>query len=294
MNGLSIFQRLSIALFKGAKRGIFTRALGRTVPVNLHPPLEADAIHFRHSGLIGDIIYAIPAMLALAEGRRIHLHLHINQKALYGKKMRHYNQGKILTEKSVEWLAPLLLSQPAFAVCDRFEGQRVDYDLDDFRRYPFDYNTGHICRWYFLTYGITADLSQPWLQVEPDLSFRDAIVISRSFRYRAPGISYAFLRKYPRLVFLGLPEEYEDLRSELPGLTYQPVPDFLAFARIVAGSRCFIGNQSFPFAVAEGLKTPRALETFFECPNVIPEGPDAYDFCYQPQFEKVVAQLCSR
>jgi len=33
------------------------------------------------------------------------------------------------------------------------------------------------------------------------------------------------------------------------------------------------------------------LEVCFECPNVIPEGEHAYDFVYQPQFEKIVKEL---
>jgi hypothetical protein len=72
------------------------------------------------------------------------------------------------------------------------------------------------------------------------------------------------------------------------------VSNFLELARVIAGCKFFIGNQSFPFAVAEGLKVPRALELCFECPNVIPEGPQAYDFLYQPQFEKIVRELDSK
>ncbi|MBK9571147.1 MAG: hypothetical protein IPO53_15375 [Chitinophagaceae bacterium] len=59
-------------------------------------------------------------MQALAKGKKIHLHLQINQKSLYRKSMKHGNKDKILTEKSVEMLAPLLLVQPGIAVCDIF------------------------------------------------------------------------------------------------------------------------------------------------------------------------------
>lgn len=289
---MNILERLYIAVFKEkAKRKLFSRGLARVSPPNLEPVLRKDAVHFKHFGLIGDIIYAIPAMKVLAGDRKIHLHLQINQKTLYKKSMKHPNEGKILTEKSVSMLAPLLLSQPEFAVCDILTDQPVDYDLDEFRNYPFDYNTNHICRWYFHMYGITADLGQPWLRVNPDHSFKDEIVIARSFRYRAPGISYDFLRNYPDITFVGLKEEYEDMKKAIPGLKHRVVTDFLEFAQIIAGCKFFIGNQSFPFAVAEGLKVKRVLELCFECPNVIPEGKDAYDFCYQPQFEKIVREL---
>lgn len=289
---MTIFERLYIAFFKEkAKRHLFSKGLSKVSMPNLSPTQHPDAVHFKHFGLIGDIIYAVPAMKALAGEKKIHLHLQINQKSLYKKSMQHANQGKILTEKSVEMIAPLLLAQPEFAVVDVLTDQPVDYDLDEFRNFPFDYNTNHICRWYFHMYGITADLGKPWLQVTPDPGFKQEIVIARSFRYRAPGIRYDFLKDYPHITFVGLKEEYEDMKKAIPDLKHRTVRDFLEFARIIAGCKFFIGNQSFPFAVAEGLKVPRALELCFECPNVIPEGPDAYDFLYQPQFEKIVKQL---
>jgi len=288
---MNIFQRVYTAVFKSGYKKIYTDALANVVPPNLYPVLENDAAHFKHFGLIGDIIYAIPAMQALARGRKIHLHLQINQPSLYKKGMKHGNKDKILTEKSVEMLAPLLLSQPGFAACDILTDQRIDFDMDYFRQYPFDYNKGHICRWYFQTYGVTADLGKPWLLVTPNTIYKDEIVIARSFRYRAPGISYAFLNKYPNLSFVGLKDEYEDLKQLIPSLKYVGVKNFLEFAEVVAGCKFFIGNQSFPFAVAEALKVKRALEVYFECPNVIPEGKDAYEFCYQPQFEKVIREL---
>lgn len=288
---MNIFQRLYIAIFRSGYKKFYIRVLQKVVTPDLNPALDKDAIHFKHFGLIGDIIYAIPAMKELAQGRKIHLHLLIDQPSMYKKEMKHGNKDKILTEKSVEMLAPLILSQPGFAACDILKDQRVDYDLDYFRKYPFDYNKGHICRWYFQTYGITADLGKPWLTVKPNMEFKDEIVIARSFRYRAPGISYAFLSGYPNISFVGLKDEYEDMKQQIPSLKYKAVSNFLELAEVIAGCRFFIGNQSFPFAVAEAIKVKRVLEVYFECPNVIPEGKDGYDFCYQPQFEKIAKQL---
>lgn len=288
---MNIFQRVYAAVFTSAIKQIYIRSLKKVSTPELSPVLEVDTVHFKHFGLIGDIIYAIPAMQALAQGRKIHLHLQINQKSLYKKGMNHQNKDKILTEKSVELLAPLLLTQPNFTVCDILTDQRIDFDLDYFRKYPFDYNKGHICRWYFQTFGITSDLGRPWLQVEPHAEFKNEIIVARSFRYRAPGISYAFLKDFTNITHVGLKEEFEDLKKEIPDLKYKPVNNFLELAAVIAGCKFFIGNQSFPFAVAEALKVKRVLEVYFECPNVIPEGKDAYDFCYQPQFEKIVALL---
>ena len=292
MNGLNIFQRLYIAIFKQkARRNIYSKSLSGLNQPNLYPKTDADAVHFKHFGLLGDIIYAIPAMKALAGAKKIHLHLQIDQPSLYKKSMQHANKDKILSQKNVEMLAPLLLSQAGFATCDVLTDQKIDFDLDEFRKFPFDYNTNHICRWYFHMYGITADLSKPWLSVKADDTMRNEVVIARSFRYHAPGINYDFLKNYPNTTFVGTKEEFSDIQKSIPGLKHKQVRNFLELAQVIAGSKFFIGNQSFPFALAEALKVPRALELCFECPNVIPEGENAYDFVYQPQFEKVVSQL---
>ncbi|MGI4804561.1 MAG: hypothetical protein ACRYFL_07310 [Janthinobacterium lividum] len=51
------------------------------------------------------------------------------------------------------------------------------------------------------------------------------------------------------------------------------------------------GNQSFPYSLAEGLKVPRILETYYSAPNVIPEGKNGHDFYFQKHFEFLVEDL---
>jgi hypothetical protein len=260
-------------------------------PTNLYSQLYPDKICFKHIGLIGDIIYSIPCMLALAEGKKIELYLDITQESMYPKGFKHYNANKILTEKSVAFIKPLILSNPAFSICDIFTGQAIDYDLNEFRRYPFDYRMGHICRWYFLTFGVNYDLGQHWLKVPASAHYKNEIIIARSFRYRAPLISYDFLAHHNNISFIGLPDEYADMKKAIPGLKYIQTSTALELASAIAGCKLFIGNQSFPFAVAEALKVKRVLEVCYQTPNVIPEGANGYDFCFQPQFEKIIKEL---
>lgn len=271
----------------------FINGLKKAPDLFTHPPLiEGDEISFSHFGGAGDIIYAIPTMYALAAGRKINLYLSLYQPIRdFTKKMRYPNGKVILTEKSVELFAPLILAQQNFIRCEALAHQTVHYDLNVFRNFPFDYRMGSITRWYFLTYGISTDLGKPWLQVNADETYKDAIVIARSARYRTPQIDYSFLRKYERLVFVGMPDEFADMKKQIPGLVYKPVNNFLELASVIAGSNLFIGNQSFPFSLAEAMKVRRVLEVYPQCPNVVVEGANAYDFCYQPQFEKIVSSL---
>ncbi|MBL0884282.1 MAG: hypothetical protein IBJ16_13225 [Chitinophagaceae bacterium] len=269
----------------------------RNVPRVLEPliPITGEKVHFKHTGHAGDVIYSIPAMKALAGNKKIHLYFELNQPNRdFTKHMRHPNGQVMLTEKSVSLFAPLLQQQPEIAHFAHWNGEPIHYDLTAFRSFPFDYRMYSITRWYFLTFAVTADLGKPWLQITPDHRFTDQVVIARSSRYHGLDIDYSFLSQYHNLVFVGVPDEYEAMKQAIPNLQYHPVADFAELAAVIAGCRLFIGNQSFPFSLAEALKVPRVLEVYYQCPNVIPEGPNAYDFCYQPQFEKIVSYLLNR
>lgn len=258
--------------------------------INLDVPAKTD-YHFKHSGNAGDIIYSLPAAIALAGKGHIHFHLQTGQKGHYGKKA-HPLGNLMLNEKMVEMLQPLLTTQPYITSSTLYQpGDEIDFDFDLIRRYPFPLNRGNISRWYFYLFAINADLGKPWLFVEPDNNWNDYIVIARSQRYQVPSISYAFLKKYDKKIFVGVEAEWNEMAQMLPGIEYYPVKDFLGLAKVIAGSRLFIGNQSFPFSIAEGLKTQRLLEVYHLSPNVNVEGPQGYDFCYQPQFEKLVEKL---
>ena len=69
-------------------------------------------------------------------------------------------------------------------------------------------------------------------------------------------------------------------------MKYYDCKDFLEAAQIIKSSKFFIGNPSLGFAIAEALKVPRLLEACPEFPVVQPVGKDAFDFYFQPHFEK--------
>ncbi len=245
-------------------------------------------IHFKHSGNAGDVIYAIPAMKAIANNQDIHLHLLLNRNGEYPKHFKHPSGSVMLNKKMFEMLQPLILSQPAFKECTILEHQQVDVDLDIIREYPLLLDRGNISRWYFLIFPGNFDLNEPWLQVEPSNDVYDGILLARSSRYQAPNIDYSILKKYPKVYFIGTPDEFADMKKIIPSLVYRPVKNFLEMTSLIAGSRLFIGNQSLPFSLAEALKINRLLEVYFECPNVTVYGNKGFDFSFQPQFEKLV------
>jgi hypothetical protein len=256
------------------------------------PPENKEHYTFRHSGNSGDIIYSLPTLFALTSGVKATLYLNLDQPANYAVTRGTHPLGKVMLDsKMFSMLRPLLLSQPKISQCESFNGETIDYDLDIFRNSLFPQHAGNIARWYFLHFAVNADLGKPWLHVNPNQTVSDYIVVARSLGYHSPGIDYSFLDKYGKLLFVGVPEEFEAIRKMLPSIEYYPVSDFLELAEVIAGSKLFIGNQSFPFSIAEAMKVRRVLEVCYFCPNVIVEGSDGYDFCYQPQFERIIDRL---
>ncbi len=266
------------------------RALGKP-EVSIDHPFKSDT-HFKHSGQSGDIIYALPAIYALAANGQAHLHLNLSMPLINKKHIDKNPLGNaMLNEKMVNMLAPLLLHQPSIATCDIYNDQTIDYDLDAVRNQPFFLDRGNISRWYFNVFAIWADLSKAWLTAPTNAMFSEHIIIARSHRYRAPGIDYTFLDKYPTKIFVGVPDEYDDMKKQIPSLQYYAVKDFLELATLINSCKLFIGNQSFPFAIAEALKVNRLLEVYYKAPNVVVEGLGGHDFYYQSHFEQAVKML---
>jgi hypothetical protein len=251
-------------------------------------------VSFKHSGNAGDVIYALPSIGAISGGLPVNLFLNVNVNTDYGKGNYHPYGNVMLTPKSAEMLMPLLKYQQNIQSCKIYQDEPIDVDLDLFRKFPLFKGLGNIARWYFYVFGIQADLSKPWLTAPIDHRYSQCIVIARSHRYRNPDIDFSFLSQYGELIFVGLKEEYEDMKEMIPQLKYQPVNDFLELAAIINSCRLFIGNQSFPFSIAEALKVKRVLEVCHYCPNVNVEGANGFDFCYQQPFEKTVALALSR
>ncbi len=253
--------------------------------------LPDGSVSFKHSGNAGDLIYALPAIRHLARGR--HVSLEVGLDVPISNKHLVHPLGKVMFNQAMyDRMAPLLQRQDYIQELRVHEGGPVDVDLDVIRRAPLPHDRLGISRWYSYFLGIAPDLSQPWLTVEPDPATKATVLLARSQRYRNEKLDFRFLADLPDLAFVGLREEYDDLRRQLPGLTWLQVDDFHQLARLIAGCKLFIGNQSLPFALAEGLKVPRILELYPLSPNVVPTGGVAFDILFQRQFEHVVRTLC--
>ncbi len=255
--------------------------------------LKNNSIHFSHTGNAGDIIYALPTLksIALLIEKPVSIYFIVNQAREPHPIYSHPLGSVRLNIKMAEMLIPLINCQEYIDTCGVFQDQRIDIGLENIREAGLRLDRGNITRWYSYLTGVHVNTSQRWLVIKRDANSNNKIIIARSERYRNRFIDYSFLKKYSNLLFVGLNNEFEDMKNAIPNLQWQPVNDFLELAEIIAGCKLFIGNQSFPFAIAEGLKVPRILEKDFEEPNVIPEGDNSHEYYFQEHFEYLVDNI---
>lgn len=258
-------------------------------------------ISFKHSGNTGDIIYAMAGIKAVCEklDARAILYVWLDRPGFYYEGAKHPLGVVTMNRHMLDMLIPLLCEQDYIHDVLIYEGQKVVIDLDLIRQDFVNMPYGHIARWYFYRFpDMACDLGKAWLKPWPsgfsDL-FKNTIIVNRTSRYRNTHISYAFLRQYPDVQFVGTKDEYENVKIEIPNLKHLEMEHFLDLSHVIKSCKIFIGNQSMCFAIAEAIKAPRILEVCNFAPNVIPQGDGpAYDFYTQHSFEFYVEQMMNK
>jgi len=243
---------------------------------------------FRHSGNLGDIVYSLPAVKALGGGIfYVDHHTGYQEKPPLGR-----DTGLMMTE--------LLQTQDYIRRASLYEGQPVDYDLDrfrskavpvhlfnlwkhqadelagvffggpvkDFRRLLIPRLEVDLPQYHWESVGLPgrANLTAPWITGIPPKPLAE-IVVCRTARY--PGtLAWRCLRDYARrAVFVGLEEEWAAFCREYCDLRFYRAESLLDFARVIAGARLYVGNQSFGLALAEAMLIPRVAELWETSPN---------------------------
>lgn len=196
----------------------------------------------------------------------------------------HHGPHKLLLQQShltkmrtaadlVQWLAffkPLADSQPYIEeIRVKTPQDRVDWNSGGFRGSGlhsrsaslFEAQLSHLVHVHGFGRQITP--LAKWLEVETSKESRGRIICARSGRYRNGSFPWRKIVQHygDRLLFIGLKHEHQDFCGEFGMVEHRPTADLLEIAQLIAGSELFIGNQSCPMAVAEGLKHPTIQET---------------------------------
>ena len=247
---------------------------------------------FLHSGHLGDLIYALPVIKELAKDHDCHFYIQAN-KIMPVEYFKHPSGSVFIDDRMLNLFLPLMKKQKFIHKAEKYNHQEIDINFDLFRELPVNIHFNSP-RWYFHIAGIQVDLTDPYMDVEPHEKVKNKIVIHRTFRHRNQFINYKFLENYNDLVFVGTKDEYEDLKRDVKNLEIYDCKDYLDMARVIKSCKFLIGNQSVAYPMAEALKVPRILEAEPNFPVVQPIGKNAFDFYYQPHFEKWCKYLNSK
>ena len=231
---------------------------------------------FKHSGDLGDIIFALPTVRALGGGI-LYLDPTGGEVEPLVKEPLKLKTHTKLTAAAIDSLKPFLLLQDYVQDVRYWAGEAVDYNLDEFRRTQGRVNLADA---HLQTFGLpTSHRDSAWLRVDHAVEEKGfPIVINRTVRYIC---NHSFWETtlpayHPQCLFVGTPKEHEIFEYTFGyPVRYYVTPTILELARVIAGCRQFMGNASLPHAIAEGLKKNKVLEVYPLLPNVIFERPGA-------------------
>jgi hypothetical protein len=240
-------------------------------------------ITVKHSGAIGDIIYALPYVASLGNNIDFYVGEHTFVRGIpdqetpastYGVINYMFPLSKDLTDpaySNFKAIKTLLEAQPFIAnVYPVTEPRTYDHDLDEFRRSWTDSQSiietvnGH-----FKFTGYKREES--FLHNIPVLSgYENTCVCARSPRavgYDGEGrytrmIKWIKQNKNPeRFVFVGIQKEFEYFQTSIwEDVEFINTADFLAVASVINSCPYGIFNSSAPLAIAAALNKERYVE----------------------------------
>lgn len=238
---------------------------------------------YSHAGDAGDVIFSLPVIRALGGGT-----LALHAESWTRERM---------TESKVQSIRSLLITQPYIQdVRWLAPNEKADINLNDFRseyfrtfRHPNFPKRRNLCEWILRTHGVDpAEQEKQWLFVEPRREAR--VIINRTgagrdgrYVYRNPAFPWRkVLHQYHgQFAFVGTAKEHKEFTNRMNWqqgypfpIPYLETPNLLTLAQVIAGADLFIGNQSLPYAIAEGLKKRAVLEVCPWLPNCLFERED--------------------
>lgn len=217
-----------------------------------------------HSGDAGDIIYGLAAAQALDGGM---LFITPDNKYPYPLNSRWSRMGG--EAKWVDNLVPLIEAQPYILKARYTHGHpsSTTHDLNRFR-IPWKERTARdfdsILKLHMDAFNLPLP-TEPWLTVpDPVVIPGKPFVVNRTARYQNDKFPWdRLVPKYSdEMVFVGEWKEYCLFCGFAPAkrIHYFPTANALELARVVAGAKVFIGNQSLALSIAHGLKKAVIVE----------------------------------
>lgn len=215
---------------------------------------------FAHGGDLGDVIYSLPTIRALAGegGAEVVLYPDPRVREAFTVERAH-NIGVLLSEQSYvrRWRFVPSITDGG-----------IDYDFGQWRSRYDGYS--NLARSQAIHFGVDPTVvDQPWLEVEHPAAVARVVVI-RSPRYRQHDFPWLELaRRYRHeAIVLGMRSEFEELFHLYGFAKHVETQTMAEIVRVIAGAELVITNQTAGYAIAEALKKTVILERYAACPNV--------------------------
>lgn len=228
-------------------------------------------LKFHHSGDLGDVIYCLPFIKKLGGGLLVltpdYDKMHIRCPMTYDKAMA---IRELLKGTPYLYDIQFSLTRPV----------DVDYDLNDFRQIFIKWGDGRFTaeeveriRCIPLTQlyrtcidpTINFDFDQSaWLNFDKKIVIEGKpIVINRTERYHHKDFPWkSIVNDYAnQILFVGTPKEHSLFVEEFGPVDYYKTDRMIDLANVLSGCKLFIGNQSFPYSLVEGMKQNSIQET---------------------------------
>ena len=231
---------------------------------------------FKHSGDMGDIIYSLPTIKRLGGGT---LYLDITGGHDEPMCQAQCIDGKTkFNEVSFNFIKPLIEVQDYIKDVKIYNGEKVDYNLNNFRYKFSDPNsrskTKNLLDLHLDYFNLPEwNPNEGWLKVSDSIKLDRSTIVSRSPRMQSnfPWFQSNKFNFRDKAIFVGLPKEHEFFEWTFDiKIPYRPVKDALEMAKILAGCKAFVANSTFTLSVAIGLGTVNIVQ------EVEPHFPTTY------------------
>lgn len=215
---------------------------------------------FKHAGRMGDVFYSLYWATCTTHCEPFDLVLRVNVEAPDLS-----NRPYLMTREDAEFMRPLLAVQPyirsvLIADDDRYIPSDC-VELDAFRRNMQLILGREIRQWYYplRCKVIPGEWERVVLSLPEPVEQTDRIAICFTPRYREDFNIDCLEQFKDKLVLIGLSDEHRAFCERYFDVDYYPVRDALEMLRFMKSCRCFVGNVSGVFAIAECAKVPRVL-----------------------------------
>lgn len=204
----------------------------------------------------------------LCRGKKGDLHMLLYVVKAMGGGNLYISEGEFEEplESVIESSSKLVCAQKYIGAFEIHRGQPIDIDLSLFFRSSQLYRTtllGVIAKAHDLD---LPNPVEPWIDVPPDPRFTDKVILHRRCSAVKERVNTLFdwpllldTIGHDKCVFVSrLESEYEEFG--FPDIAYHKPEDNFEHARAIKACRLFVGNQSFPSALADALGVNRIFE----------------------------------